>query len=211
MEQKSKEWIEIRQGRFTASECYKLMGKKYGYNLSDWTETAQSYILTKAAESFSEPMPEIKSAPISWGNEHEDEAKAYYEALFKEEIENVGFILWPENNECGCSPDGIVKGGNKGIEIKCPYTLEKHLESFLIKTNFDFKKCRPEYYWQIQMSMLCSGYDVWDFVSYHPNFNSKTRVNCIEILRDKEDVDSLKERLNLAVKIKKSIIKSIVL
>ena len=43
MEAGSKQWHEFRSGRFTASECHKLMGEKGGIN----TQTAQSYIIDK--------------------------------------------------------------------------------------------------------------------------------------------------------------------
>lgn len=209
MEQRSKDWQEIRRGRFTASEIHKLMGKDCGENLTDWPKTAQTYILSKVAETFAEPMPEAKSNSLSWGIEHEDEAKAYYEALYKEEIENIGFVIWPENKDCGCSPDGIVKGKLKGLEVKCPFTLESHLEAFMIDTNKDFKKLKPEYYWQVQSSMLFLNYQTWDFVSYHPNFNKETRISCIEIIRDDKDIDLLKERLKLATKVKNSLVAKI--
>mgnify|MGYP000967497933 FL=1 len=38
----------FRKGKFTASECYKLMGERGGIT----TQTAQTYILEKAAETL---------------------------------------------------------------------------------------------------------------------------------------------------------------
>lgn len=208
MEQRSKSWFEIRSGKFTASEVHKLMGKTFGTDLSKWTQTAQTYILEKVSEHFAEPQKEMTSYACQWGIEHEEIARNYYEAVFKEEVEQVGFKQYLKL-DAGCSPDGLVKGKKRGIEIKCPMTNVQHLKNILIKNNADLKANNPEYYWQIQFSMLCFDYHVWDYVSYHPNFEAKTRLNCIEIVRDDKDIALLVERLNLAIIIKNELIKQI--
>ena len=218
MEQRTEEWLKIRRGKFTASEIHKLIGtgakpSKFGESLTDWTDTAQNYILAKVAEAFSTQDHELSTVEIRWGVEHEGEARAYYEGVFEEEVEEVGFILWPANTNAGCSPDGLVvtKPGmpSRGIEIKCPYSLNSHLESFLIKSNADFKLYKPQYYWQVMSSMLFTGYDSWDFVSYHPFFKPERRLTAVEILADQDAFKTLEERINAAVIVRDKIIDEI--
>lgn len=214
MEQRTEEWLAIRRGRFTASEIYKLIGtgktpSKFGVSLDDWTETAQSYIMQKVSEMFSDQDHELSTPVIRWGIEHEAEARAYYEGIFGEEVDEVGFVLWPKNTAAGCSPDGIIQARRRGIEIKSPYTLNAHLESFLIRTNEEFHRRKPEYYWQVQASMLFTGYDAWDFVSYHPYFHKSKRITCIEILPDKEAFRILEERIAAAVEVRDKLVKEV--
>ena len=214
VKQRSQDWLKLRRGKFTASEIYKLIGtgktpSKFGNNLSDWPETAQTYIKSKVAECFSEQSQEVTSVEMRWGIEQESIARAYYEGVFQEEVEEIGFILWPKNTLCGCSPDGIVKGKNRGIEIKCPYNLEPHLESLLIRSNDEFRAMKPMYYWQVMSSMLFSGYPAWDFVSYHPFFNKDKRITSIEIIPDDAAFSILGERLEAAVHVRNELIKQI--
>ena len=214
MEQRTREWMEIRRGKFTASEIYKLIGtgvkpSKFGDKLSDWTDTAQGYILSKVAEYFSEQDQEITSREMQWGTEHEPEARAYYEGVFEEEVEEIGFLLWPKNNICGCSPDGLIMAKNRGIEIKCPYTLNAHIESFLIKDNATFKSYKPNYYWQVMSSLLFTGFSSWDFVSYHPFFKADKRLTAIEILPCESDFEILRERLQAATIVRENLIREI--
>lgn len=214
MEQRSQEWREIRRGKFTASEIYKLMGtgakpSKFGPSLSDWTDTAQGYIMSKVAELYAEQDQDITSREMQWGADHESEARAYYEGVFGETVDEVGFLLWPKNTSCGCSPDGLIMQKNRGIEIKCPFTLTAHIESFLIKDNDSFKAYKPNYYWQVMSSLLFTGFDSWDFVSYHPYFKADKRLSCIEIVPDMEVFMAISERLDAAVSVRDSIIKEI--
>lgn len=214
VKQRTEDWLKLRRGKFTASEIYKLIGtgknpSKFGNNLSDWAETAQTYIKSKVAEYFSEQSQDVTSVEMRWGIEQEPVARAYYEGVFVEEIEEIGFILWPENNLCGCSPDGLVKGKDRGIEIKCPYNLEPHLEALLIRSNDEFKAMKPMYYWQVMSSMLFTGYNVWDFVSYHPYFNKDKRITSIEIVSDESAFLILKERLLSAIHVRNELIKQV--
>ena len=214
MEQRTAEWLEIRKGRLTSSEIYKLIGtgKKpgsFGRQLSDWPDTAQSYILSKAAQNFTTAEQEISSVEMRWGVEHEPEARATYEGVFGSEVEEVGFILWAKNNAAGCSPDGLVVKENRGLEIKCPFNTVNHAEGLLLKTNQDLKDYKPQYYWQVMSSLLFTGFERWDFVSYHPFFVPKYRISCIEILPDKSAFEMLEERISAAVEVRDQIIERI--
>ena len=200
VKQRSQDWHEIRRGRFTASGLYALMGQKFGSDLDDWTVTAQGYIIEKVAESFSTEDHEPSTKETRWGIEHEPTALAHYEAVFETEIDEIGFVLWSELPQCGCSPDGIVKN-ERGIEIKCPYTLRRHAEHLLIRSNEQLKKQRPQYYYQIMSSMMFTGYNRWDFVSFHPFFKPEHRLSCVEITADYKEFEYMAVRLRAAVEL----------
>ena len=209
VKQRSQDWLELRRGRFTASEIFKLMGKSFGKELKDWPQTAQSYILEKVAETFSTESQPLTSVEIRWGLEYEPIGLAHYGAIFNEVIEEVGFVLWPENTNCGCSPDGLIKGQSRGIELKCPYMLRNHMDTLLISSNAEFKKCKPQYYFQVMSSMMFCGYDVWDFVSFHPMFKPEQRLAAIEIVKNQSEFDLMAERLVAAVVVRDKLIEKV--
>lgn len=207
--QRTDEWKAIRRGRFTASQIHRLMGKKFGNDLSDWTDTAATYIMEVVSQTFTDQDHELSTPAIRWGNDHEPVARAYYEGYYNEQVEEVGFIMWPKNTAAGCSPDGIVIGKNRGIEIKCPYTIKAHMEAFMIENNADFLRLKPDYYYQCMSSMLFTGYPAWDFVSYHPFFKQNQRMTCIEIVADPAAFDMIEQRLNAAVIVRDKLIERI--
>lgn len=209
VKQRTDDWLKLRRGKFTASEIHKLMDKKFGDELEKWTIKSQNYILEKVAESFSSQSQPLTSVELRWGIEYEPIGLAHYEGVFKEEIQEIGFVLWSENTSCGCSPDGDLKGKPKGIELKCPYTLRSHMEAMMIRSNADFKQRKPQWYWQVMSSMMFCKYDVWDFVSFHPYFNPEQRLSCIEIVRDDKEFTYMKERLNAAVILRDKLIQKI--
>ena len=214
IDQRTEGWHKLRMSRFTSSEIYKLIGtgekpSKFGPQLSDWTDTAQDYILSKVAGSFAEKTQEITSVEMRWGTEMEDEGKGYFESIFNNEITNVGFVLWPKNTSAGCSPDGIIDSGKTLYELKCPYTISRHVESFLIKNNADFKKMRPQYYWQVQSGMMFCGLDKALFMSYHPFFQPDKRICCVDIIADPSAFSILSERIIAAVTLRDNLINQI--
>lgn len=214
MEQRTTEWLEIRKGRFTSSEIYKLIGtgKKpgtFGYKLTDWSDTAQAYILSKAAQHFTTDEQQISSIEMRWGVEHEPQARATYEGVFGVDVEEVGFILWPGNTAAGCSPDGLITSDNRGLEIKCPFNTVNHAEGLMLRTNADLHAYKPAYYWQVMSSLMFTGFDKWDFVSYHPFFIPQHRIACIEIVPEKAAFEMLAERIAAAVQVRDAVIEQI--
>jgi hypothetical protein len=200
---------ELRLGRFTASEIHKLMGKKFGHKLDDWTDTAQTYILEKVSELYSEKMQEFTSREMEWGLEWEPVGLSLYESTFSETLEFPGFLIFPGNKECGCTPDGLVKGASRGIELKCPFTNRAHIEAFMIKNNDDLKCYKPAYYWQIMSSMLFTKMQSWDFVSFHPYFKDEYKLYSIEILPDTDAFSLLRERIKAAVETRNAVMQEI--
>lgn len=203
MEAGSKEWLKFRRGKFTASQCYKLMGEKGGIT----TKTAQSYILEKVAEELSDEEWEDSSylsSAIQWGNTHEPDACAYYEIAFNVEVEKPESQCPEWCDEVSGSPDGLVYPTDKkvyGVEYKCPYNPVNHLKHMLIRTVTDFKKDATDYYWQVLCYMLIFNLDYYEFVSYDPRYTGSNRMYVLPIYRKQveSDIERLKENLLLAV------------
>lgn len=204
----SLEWRKQRLGNFTASEIYKLMGAKGGIE----TQTAQSYILEKVAEVLTgipADMGFAGNTATQWGIQHEPDARKYYELAFKCEVRMTGYIVADFTPEVGGTPDGLIISRNKGIEIKCPFNSMNHIRYLMIKSTNELKIISPQYYWQIQMYMMLTGLDEWDFVSYDPRFTGKKRMFVFTIKRKDEAIQRLADSILKAIEQKYAILSQI--
>jgi hypothetical protein len=84
-----------------------------------------------------------------------------YQLIHDVEVEQVGFCL-ADNGLYGASPDGIVKGKKKGIEIKCP------ISSTIVKYMIDKDALVSEYFQQVQGGMHVTWFETWDLIGYYP-------------------------------------------
>lgn len=208
MEAGSKEWHKFRHGRFTASECHKLMGEKGGVK----TATAHTYIHEKVAETLTDGWhDEMSTVATRWGNEYEPIAVMYYEAAFKCNVikPDPQYPEWCD--EISSSPDGITILNDSireiGQEYKCPYNPANHVKYMMMRSESDLKLTYKESYWQILMNMLIWELD-WEFISFDPRFTGDERMFVLPISRYKVkyDIDELKKNLLLAVEEKKRIL-----
>jgi len=181
--------LQTRNGEFTGSEIYKLMGAK-GFG-----KTGETYIMEKVAEHLTgeRATPEFSSAATAWGERYEPEAKAYFTAA-------TGLQILPTDtlsNDLLCgTPDGLLAIG--GIEIKCPYNAGNHLQNLLLADAAALRDLRPEYYWQIYSYMWLTGRSVWKFVSYHPSFPDEKRMLILSVAIVQADMDLLQQRVQQA-------------
>jgi len=160
MEQRSKEWIEIRKGKMTASHATAIGNCGKGLD---------SYIMQILAEKHSSgEVDYYTNKEMERGNELESSARAMYELENGVEIQQVGFVEY--NEFVGCSPDGLISD-NAGVEIKCP----NDLNYFKILVGGE-KEISSEYIWQIQMNLLVTQRDEWKLVYYNPNFKKSMIV-----------------------------------
>lgn len=158
VEQSSDAWLKMRLGVITASRAHEIIpSKRDGKPKASY----KSYMSELVAEVCTGKGSEINARALEWGKVNEIAARAAYEFEAGENIQDGGFIYGLEKR-VGCSPDGIVVGKNKGLELKCPYSSETHIE-FL--TN---DKIKDEYLTQCQWSMWVAGFDVWAFASFDP-------------------------------------------
>lgn len=157
-EQGSSDWLKMRLGVITASCAHDLLPSKTG---KGFKQARQTYMNQLIAEICTGRGEELNAKALSWGKENEVAARAAYQFEAGEKIEDGGFI-YGLDKRVGCSPDGIVTGKNKGLELKCPYSSDTHI-NFLVQDVI-----KDEYITQCQWSMWVAGFDVWAFASFDP-------------------------------------------
>ena len=206
MKQRTNEWFKARLGKFTASEIHKLMGAK-GFG-----QTGESYILEKVAEQLTEESKDIpQTKAMEWGQNLEDTAKEYYEIAFKEKIKEEGLVVPDWCKDAGASPDGLLEGKSKGLEIKCPFVSANHVKHLTMKSANNLKANAKEYYWQIIHCLAVTGLERWDFCSFDPRFTGSLRMFCMEVkaVDVADDIALLKQRIIEASERKQEIINQI--
>jgi hypothetical protein len=195
----SKEQRELRIGKFTGSEIYKIMGAR------GLGKTGETYIFEKAAE-FLTGLPvkeEFTSAATAWGCEHETEAKQYFEAATGKKVTSCTTL---SNEYITGTPDGIIPGLDCGFEIKCPFNSGNHLKNLSMSKAADLLDLRPEYYWQCVAYMWLTGLNNWKFCSYDPRFWEEKRMLILNLELVLGHLQALKDRVIEAQKVFNEII-----
>lgn len=207
---KEEQWLDLRKGKFTASEFVRLMGYEDKTSLPDG---ALTYIKECALELLTNDIREKRysSSKLDWG--HEWEAEAAEEFMKETGIEVVRYGRQQEfivkGEDVGATPDGIIEQSNivvGGIETKCP-DAKTHLEYMETLTISNFKEKLKKYYWQIQGCMYVTGANYWYFISFDPTFkNPEKRLFYLKIERNDDDIRKLRTRLSMGIKLKNQIV-----
>jgi len=203
--QDESKWLSIREGKFTASEIYKLMGTPR--NKSEYlSDTAKTFVYEKASELLTGVRKPIWGEALTWGTENEKEAFEYFQQYQDEFYTYYGgetYTFIPYGEYSGYSPDAL--GSNCIIEIKNPFNSAIHLKNRSIKWSEDLFKLHPEYYWQMQLGMIASAVEFGYFVSYDKRMPKSHKLFISHIERD--DVqDLIDEKLYYANKLLQSIV-----
>lgn len=219
--QGSHEWFMARCGRVTASDVDKVMAfLKRGEKKGGDTEARAGYKATIVGEILTgEPnMDGYVTSFMSDGVENEPYARAAYEVSQDVSVDTVGFIIHPNIDRSGASPDGLV-GNNGGVEVKCPKT-KNHIAYMLAG------ELPEEYEPQVMFNIACAGREWWDFVSFDARlplrhqlfikrvYRNEHRIKEIEegVMRFLDEVDATiakLDRINPQVSLKEALQKSI--
>ncbi|MCP3680148.1 MAG: YqaJ viral recombinase family protein [Gammaproteobacteria bacterium] len=188
MEQGSKEWLELRVGKVTASKFKDVMTNGRGDKPS---ATAKTYMIKLVSEILrGEPMPFFENEAMKWGTETEPQARAMYELKNGVDVKEVAFV---ELNEfVGVSPDGLV-GDDGLLEIKCPNT-ETQIKRFL-----DDVGLPKDYEAQVQGQLWVTGRDWCDFVSFDPRIDVEASYIQTRVYRDEEYIAKLEKKVSIFV------------
>lgn len=159
-EQRSPEWYQARRGLPTASEFGNIITPKKG----EYATAAETYInclideLVRpgASEGFTGNRHTLRGEAL------EPEARDLYAFEFEVEPQQVGFILNDEGT-LGCSPDSLI-GNDGGLEIKSP-DGPTHVKWVRAKGIPDEHKA------QVHGSLIITGRQWWDFLSYCPGYD----------------------------------------
>jgi putative phage-type endonuclease len=185
IKQGSAEWFGVRLGRVTASRVADVIAKtKSGYSASRATYMSELIVerLTgKRVDSF-------VSSAMMWGTNTEPMARAAFESLTGELVQEVGFVPHHSIPMAGASPDGFV-GLDGLIEIKCPNTAT-HIETLLSK------EVAPKYVTQMQWQMACAVAEHCDFVSYDPRMPEGMQLFKKRVFRDDEVIAELEKEVS---------------
>ena len=229
-EQGSEAWENIRAGRFTSSEYWKLMecGKrpmtqveldarpKKGVGSkttlvpdpSKMGPKGLTYISQKVAEIFTgRPKPPAYAYPLVYGKETEPEAVEYFSQKFGLECVEVGFQ--PFGDHAGGSPDRLI-GEDEGLEVKCPFDSTNQIDYLLLTDHWDLKANHPDHYWQCVSLMLFTNRKRWHFCTFDPRMKDdkhKLTHMLLEWEKVEEDIDAVTKALAGAVEEKLKLIK----
>lgn len=196
VEQRSEEWFKIRRGKITSSEFHKIIGK------AELSDTAKTYLLERVAELFGAESVTPGNPATEWGTKWEPVAVKYYSEVKKTPVEAASFITYSDHY--GGSPDGIVSPDGI-IEVKCPHNSTNHFKHGLIKTDEDFKKKKPDYYYQCLSNMLCANAQWCDFISFDPRVQDEYMMFVYRLHRNEDEIKKMLERLDVAVEYMKML------
>lgn len=228
IQQGTNEWDEVRLGRFTSSEIYKVMecgkrlmtkeelaarpksgkGSKTTFvpDPSQMSATGIKYIRQKVWETLSGvPLPGPYAYPLVYGKQTEPEAVEYFEEWKGVKTEMVGFQTYSDH--AGGSPDRLI-GDTEGLEIKCP-SSDEQIDYLMMSDYHDLKNNYPQYYWQCASLMLFTGRKRWNFCTFDPRMvqeKHKMTHIVIEWHQIEEDLDTIVKALEGAVKEKLKLI-----
>ncbi len=168
----SPEWWSARRGKITASK--RLHTVLYG------TLAAKNKMLdeldAELADGFTWPA-EAQGAALSWGKDHETQARNLIEMMYDVKTYEPGFLCHPEVPILAATPDyGISTDGGKTTEItgeiKAPYLQKNHTVLYLqgLKSN-------RKYETQVQGQILVTGAHEGWFSSFDPRAPHPLRLS----------------------------------
>ena len=184
--QGSEEWHAVRLGKITASRLGDLMKKtKYGestYKTRLRMELAIERITNTSASSI------VMNRAMHDGIEREPDARKLFEAVTGKEVALSGSHDHPDIVNTSASPDGLLRGENAILEIKCP-THTTHAKN-LMADGMD-----KRYLFQVQWQIACTESTHGYFVSYHPDFPPELRLKWVKVERDDEVIAQITDEV----------------
>jgi len=182
--QGSPEWFAVRMGKITASRLGDIMRKtKWGestYKAKVRLELAIERITGKSASSV------VMNQAMRDGVDREPDARTLFEAVTGKEVALCGSFDHPTIVNTSASPDGLLRGENAVLEIKCP-THATHAKNLMSET------MPKNYIYQVQWQIACTESDYAYFASYHPDYPPELRLKWVKVEKDDSVIKSLEE------------------
>lgn len=192
-EQRTPEWFACRAGKLTGSNALVIANKGAGLKTYCHKVLAEKYAHTQE-ESY-------KSTSMVNGVDLEPHARSLFEFKTEKKVTEVGFIEYSEY--IGASPDGLIEAEKAIVEIKC-HENKNHF-MLMVYGEDQIEKC---YLYQMQMEMLCAGYEKGYYVAYNPNFDESLLV--FEIKKDEsiqaEILEGCKKGIEIMTEIENTLI-----
>ena len=182
--QGSEEWHAARNGMITASRLGDIMKKnKYGESTYKTRLRFQLAIERISGKSASDT---VMNKAMYDGVEREPDARTLFEAVTGKDVALCGSFDHPEIVNASASPDGLIRGENATLELKCP-THITHAKSLLLDT------MPSNYIYQVQWQIACTESEYAYFASYHPDYPVELRLKWVKVERDDSVIKSLEE------------------
>jgi len=207
-------WLKIKWQKFSSSTLHPLTINGKGEMFGEGAKTAIMKVARQSYTMFN-MEDKVETYDMRVGIAKEPECFAFYKRLIGlEALTHHGGanpIFKHFTNDSGCSPDctAPIPDTDKisfGAEFKNP-SGETHFKYlFDIEKQEDLKKVKPEYYTQVQFSMMCYDVDIWHWASYNEFFPLKERMLILEVKKDFQFCNNLEIRLMQASKLKNKIV-----
>ena len=142
-EQRSQEWLELRENMITASDIASALGEnRY--------ESVDSFVKKKVLRT-----KWAGNAATAHGTLLEPIVRELYDKRTGRTSHEIGLVQHRDYPWLGASPDGVTEDGLL-IEIKCPLT--RKIEAKV-----------PKHYWpQVQLQLEITDLEECDFIQYRP-------------------------------------------
>lgn len=151
-EQGSQEWFDFKVGKMSASNATPIGANGAGL---------KTYCMELAMQLNGIDKAKYTNADMERGNELEPLAITSYEFERELTINRIGCITNDKYDNVLCSPDGLILD-NGGVEIKARNDSKHYALIQGVTADIPYN--------QIQMTLLITEREWWDFVSFNPNF-----------------------------------------
>lgn len=200
-QQRTENWYKDREGRFTASQISRLLGKE---GLARTKQAIDSYAFEKAVETlYGREEDTYVSEDMRRGIILEPMAFDLFKKIKYHDFLDVtecGFYKYGEH--AGASPDGRISN-NSNLEIKCP----RRDKFYKIVAN-GIDEVDSNYISQMQMQMLATNTEKSYFLNYYIDKGIEFWHELI-IERDEATINLIKKRIEVATEIKLDYIEKI--
>ncbi len=193
IEQRSREWFEIRKLKFTASNATAIRANGKGLETLA-KELVRDYYSSRVYEEYSN---DINNKHLYRGCKYEDMARSIYEMETGNKVETVAFV--EKSKYVGCSPDGLV-GLDGLLEIKNPD--DKVFFDYVLSGKLD-----TSHYNQMQMQLYVTDRKWCDYFVFNPNFTPNYVLKTI--YRDDAAIAQIAAGLNAGEKLLKKLLSQI--
>lgn len=178
-EQRSPQWFAARVGKFTASRAADMMATIKSGEAAARRDLRVQLVCERLTGQSQEDN--YVNAAMQRGIDKESDALAAYEALTGNLAMSCGF-LEHDTLPLGCSPDGLISDRG-GLELKCPKT-STHLGYLKAGT------LPKEYVYQVAHSLLVTGFDWWDFLSFDDRLPAHLQTFYVRVQRKQPEIDA---------------------
>jgi hypothetical protein len=159
-EQRSEEWLELRENMITASDVASAIGQNH-------YESPESFVKKKVLKT-----KWAGNAATAHGTLLEPLVRDLYDQRYGKKSHEIGVVQHRQYPWLGGSPDGITEDGLL-IEIKCPLTRK-------------IERKVPSYYMpQIQLLLEIMDLDECDFIQYRPESSTPEEFVVVRVPRDR--------------------------